>query len=359
MHLVFNILFINSSPYFGGTEKWAITCAVLLKQRGHEIWLAGRYPKILQRATDNGLKTIQLPLKNDFDLLSVFRLRKYIAKHKIDIIISTKVREYWLGGCAAELSSIPLIIRLGIRRKINQSFKNRLIYHTFMKAMIVNTEAIKNALLEYAFIDPERINVIRNGIDCSENLVQKNKNDQMVTIISIGALSERKNVRTIIQIFFKLQNQIDSIPLRLWIVGDGPQRIELYNFVIQLGIQKKVRFWGHRDDIPELLQQADIMLHLSRSEGFPNAAMEAMAAGVPLLISEFDGVEEFVSDGENAYVVNPSDEKNVIRLLMQLIKDPDTYNKIRMNAYHHMKTNFSLARMADETEHVIRSVING
>ena len=353
------ILFINSSPFYGGTEKWAITTATILQKKGHHIWFAYRFHNIHQHAIDQGLTTIYFPLRNDIDFRSVIKLRKFIVQNSIDTVIATKVREYWLGGWAAKLTATPFIIRLGIHRKLKKSIKNKLIYRYIMTAMIVNTHSIKETLLENDLIDPKRIHVIYNGIDCPNSLEQMSKKNNDINLIYVGSLTRRKNVRTIVQIFYKLQKQIELNNIHLWLVGEGPEKDKLQKYVNELDIKKRVRFWGHRDDIPDILQQADIMLVLSQSEGFPNAAMEAMAFGVPLVISKLDGVEEFVSHGNTAFIVDPANEENIIQILKVLIKDPEIHQKIRTNAFQHMTTNFSLSYMTERIEHMLRSVLNG
>jgi glycosyltransferase involved in cell wall biosynthesis len=311
-----------------------------------------------QRAQDLDLMTLRFKFLNDLDFLSIYRLRKFLLENPVDAIIATKVKEYWLAGWAASLVKIPFIIRLGIFRNIPDTLKNRIIYHKFMDAMIVNSNAIRDNLERNSIVDLNRVSVVYNGIRCPETLDDRISNVNEKIIITVGNLSARKNVSTLLKIFFKLRNDLSSFKLRLWIVGDGIQRRELEDLTVQLGIAEHVRFWGFRDDIPDLLLKSDMMVLLSHAEGFPNGGLEAMAWGVPLVISDFAGVEEFVTDGVSGLIVNPANEKEVVKRINMLVTSKELQEKLRRNAFKKMKDQFSLTVMTDNIESVIRSIVN-
>ena len=329
-----------------------------LQNRGHTIRFACRYDLICQRARDLDLMSFQFKFLNDLDFHTIYQLRKYLLKNPVDAIIATKVKEYWLAGWVASMLKIPFIIRLGIIRNIPNTLKNRIIYRKFMDAMIVNSNAIRDNLKRNSIIDLNRVSVVYNGIRCPKTLDDRFTNPGEKIIITIGNLSARKNVSTLLKIFFKLRNTLPSLKLRLWIIGDGTQRQELEDLAVHLGISEHVRFWGFRDDIPDLLLKSDVMVLLSHAEGFPNAGLEAMAWGVPLVISNFAGVKEFVTDGFSGFIVDPANEEEVVKRINTLVTAEEIQEKLRRNAFKRMQDQFSLTAMSDHIESVLRSIVN-
>ena len=90
----------------------------------------------------------------------------------------------------------------------------------------------------------------------------------------------------------------------------------------ELGVLEKIEFLGHRDDVSAVLSQADIFVLPSRSEAFPNAIMEAMAAGLPVVASNVGGIPELVEDGRTGHLVQPGDAAALASSLIGLLEQP-------------------------------------
>ena len=95
--------------------------------------------------------------------------------------------------------------------------------------------------------------------------------------------------------------------LQLLLVGDGPDREMLDQYLRREGIYGNVRLLGKRDDIPQILVQSDILVSCSRSEAFSNVVLEAMASGIPVISTRSVGTEEIVVDGQSGYVIGVDD----------------------------------------------------
>lgn len=108
---------------------------------------------------------------------------------------------------------------------------------------------------------------------------------------------------------------------RFLIVGDGPRRSELEGMARSLGIADKVVFAGARDDVPALLKLMDAFVLSSVSEGSPNAVMEAMAAGVPVVATDVGGVPDAVGGPSSAVLVPPRDADALARGVLGLLAD--------------------------------------
>jgi glycosyltransferase involved in cell wall biosynthesis len=105
-------------------------------------------------------------------------------------------------------------------------------------------------------------------------------------------------------------------------IGDGPLRASVEALTRDLGIQNRCRFEGHRDDVPQQLEQMDLFVMSSKTEGLPNALMEAMAGGLPCVVTDAGGCREIVDDGETGFVVPIGDDQKLADRIVMLLADP-------------------------------------
>jgi starch synthase (maltosyl-transferring) len=111
----------------------------------------------------------------------------------------------------------------------------------------------------------------------------------------------------------------------LVLAGDGPQRGWLLDQLAKYPqLQEKLRFLGRRDDVPGLLKSADILVHTSLWEGMPNAVLEAMAAGRPVIGTAVEGTEDLVVPGQTGWLVPPREPDALSRALIQAADSPKT-----------------------------------
>ena len=147
------------------------------------------------------------------------------------------------------------------------------------------------------------------------------ENTQVIGII--GRLSPEKGHKILIQAFPSLLKRCPEAVLL--IVGDGPTRSELELLVKNLSLEREIRFTGYRSDIPRVLTAMDVVVMPSIREGFPNAAVEAMTAGIPVVAFRVGGLPEIVINGETGFLVEPNDQNELINALLQLLKDPQLW----------------------------------
>ena len=105
-------------------------------------------------------------------------------------------------------------------------------------------------------------------------------------------------------------------------------RAELQEEAISLGVIEKVKFLGIRHDIPVLLSLADLFVFPSRFEGMPNAVLEAMSHGLPVIATAVQGVDEIIRDGENGLLVPVEDPIMLSDAILRLLKNPDERRRL-------------------------------
>lgn len=148
-----------------------------------------------------------------------------------------------------------------------------------------------------------------------------------ILIISVGELQSRKNHEVIIRAIAKLNNP----NIKYIICGRGELLDDLKKLSSHLNLNSQIQFLGHRYDIAEILNVADIFAHPSQREGLGIAAIEAMSAGLPLVTSNIQGIKDYVKNDENGYANTPYDIDGFAEAISKLILNPELRHKMGCN----------------------------
>lgn len=138
-----------------------------------------------------------------------------------------------------------------------------------------------------------------------------------VILISVGELNENKNNQVIVRALGKLKDR----NVHYVLCGVGNKEPELKALVQEVGVANNVHFLGYRTDVKELMNTSDIFVMPSIREGLSRSIMEAMASGLPCVVSRIRGNVDLVKDGENGYVVEADDVVSFTEKMGELIRD--------------------------------------
>jgi len=214
-------------------------------------------------------------------------------------------------------------VRIGSRRELNpdktpaQIALQRQAYR-FATRVVANSAAAAKQLQSEG-IPLRRIHVIPNGL-ASERYRARDIAPVVTRLITVANLRQEKAHDVLLAAIAALAPRHPTLALQ--IVGDGPRRAALEAQARALGVANRVEFLGHREDVPELLARADAFVLPSRSEAFPNGAIEAMAAGLPVVASAVGGLLDLIDDGRTGVLVPPDDVTALAAALGDLIEDP-------------------------------------
>lgn len=172
---------------------------------------------------------------------------------------------------------------------------DRCIYRNYQKILAI-TPQVKQVLVQKLNISPEKVEVVYNGVE-----VDKYKQaiaygegtffeKEAIILVQVSRFQAAKDQKIVIRALALLPQKY-----KLLLVGDGETKIECENLVQALSLQERVRFLGNRVDIPELLKTATVVIQSSHWEGFGLVAVEAMAAGKPIIASDVVGLRDIVS----------------------------------------------------------------
>jgi glycosyltransferase involved in cell wall biosynthesis len=254
----------------------------------------------------------------------------------------------------AALAGVP--VRIGSRRELNPDKSSshirlqRLAYRCATK-VVANAPAAQR-ILEREGLAPASIALIPNGVDLAA-FAERRPARTVRRFITVANLRAEKNHETLLAAAAALVREHPDLEFRF--VGDGPRRQELEALARRLQVSAHVRFLGHREDVPALLATADAFVLPSRSEAFPNGAIEAMAAGLPVVAGAVGGLLDLIQDGRTGVLVPPDDSTALIAALRSLINAPERAAAMGRAARTEVQQRYSFDRMVSSFEHLYLS----
>jgi L-malate glycosyltransferase len=257
---------------------------------------------------------------------------------------------------AAAIAGVP--VRVGSRREINPDkspTQLRLQRQAYRCAhtVVANSRAAAGAL-ETEGIAADRIEVVPNGV-AVEQYRARSAARPVTTIITVANLRTEKAHETLLAAAAWLL--LRHPRLRFQIVGGGPRAEELRLLTDRLGIAGRVEFLGHREDVPSLLAAADAFVLPSRSEAFPNGAIEAMAAGLPVVASRVGGLLDLIDHERTGLLVPPDDPAKLALAIESVVVSPARAAALGMAARDEIVRHYSFDRMVQSFEHLYLSTL--
>lgn len=229
---------------------------------------------------------------------------------------------------------------------------------TFRQAAAVHcvSEAIKEEAMHYG-LDPDKAWVIRPAVDPEFfHPAPGSSTKDNLSVISVGSLIWRKGYEYALQAIRLLVDQ--DLPIKYTIIGDGPERMRVLYTIDDLNLSAYVHLPGRLppEKVRDYVQQADVFLLSSLSEGISNAALEAMACGLPVVTTDCGGMREAVTDGVEGLVVPVRDPAAMAAALARLAGDPQLRHRLGTAARERILQDFLLTQQVEEFKALFETV---
>ncbi len=217
------------------------------------------------------------------------------------------------------------------------------------KAIIANSESARENVSQYG-VERERISVLPNVIDLGrfdETSKQRGGEPQLGDVPTAIIVCRMVATKRLDRFLEALQIACQQVPLLGVFVGDGPERIKIESKARDLNLlPDQVRFLGWRDDVANLLRQADMMVICSDHEGFPNVLLEAMAAGLPAVGTPAGDIARVIDDTVTGFIV-PFDDVNALAdRMVQLANDVELRQRMGAAARNRVEKEYSCSSLA-------------
>jgi glycosyltransferase involved in cell wall biosynthesis len=260
---------------------------------------------------------------------------------------------FFLNSAAAwAAQGLPVIAVGSIRGDYRFEAKHGTIHYAINRrwpeTIITNSRrAWQQALTDRSFFRPKQPLFVPNALDLAPFSGHLHRKAKSPEIIGVGSLYPSKRWDRLLRAIARLVASRPELPFRLNIVGRyGSERGNLERLAHDLNLQDRVSFLGLRPDIPELLSQSDIFAFTSDSEGTPNAVMEAMAAGLPVVSTDCGDVSRLVVDGVTGFVVPREKEHCMVSALADLLCDSNLRARMGEAGRAKAQAEFSLNKLA-------------
>jgi glycosyltransferase involved in cell wall biosynthesis len=232
-------------------------------------------------------------------------------------------------------------------------------------ALIAVSPEVRDDLVELGVAPREKFVVVRLGIPLDERLDDESAGidfraeygiarDAFV-VGWIGRMTGVKDTGAVVRTVAALRERgVDAVAC---LVGDGPDREQLEELAHELGIARSCYFAGYQPDVGGFYRLFDAFFLPSINEGTPVSAIEALAAGTPVVANRVGGVPDVVRDGVDGYLVEPGDTEAAAECLAALAADPELRRRLGESGRSRVRARYSVARLVDDVDRLYRALL--
>jgi glycosyltransferase involved in cell wall biosynthesis len=363
------VFFLLDSFMLGGTEIQAVELARRLDPARYQVTIGclRKEGPLLDRVEEKHLPVVHIDMGRGIDspsgALAVLRLARLLRRERFEIVHAHDLWSNLVGMSGAILARVP--VRITSQRDLSHdrwygTYRRRILrfFQARSSVVLTNAGAIRDGLIERERIPPENVRVIYNGVDVArlrrieanrKTLFPNSEGKKLVVLVG-NMISDVKGHSTLISAAGEIIKAFPQVQFVL--VGDGPRRPVFEQQVSASGLAGHFLFLGRRRDVPEILACCSVAVLPSLAEGLPNAVLEYMASGLPIVASALGGNLEVLEDGVTGLLVPPQDAGALAAALLKLLTDDDFANKLGRVAREDVASRFSFERLVAATENL-------
>jgi glycosyltransferase involved in cell wall biosynthesis len=292
------------------------------------------------------------------DLSVIAALTRTIREHRIALVHAHEFYMSTVGAVVAHLTHTPLVLTVHGRNYYPERRRRRVIYR-MAATRAAKVVAVSRDLQQYfcrtTGVRPDQVDVIYNGVGVGR-FDERSRDAGLLAPFGIpanapilGTVGNLYPVKGQIFLIRAARAVLDRVPdLHVIILGRGELHDALNAEAAALGIQDRIHLLGYRDDASRWFGVMTVFALPSLSEGLPLSLLEAMAAGLPAVVTSVGGMPEVVQEGQTGFIVPPRDTEALSARLTVLLKDPPLANKMGLAGRRLVEARFSLNRMAED-----------
>lgn len=349
--------------------KWLVQLADHLERDRIELSAACFYGggPIQDALNERGIPSVNLNVRSPLDPRAAIRAARFIASgggrpdaraRPFDVVHTHLLRADFFGGAAARLARVPVVIStvyaLGAYRRQRRRLADPLLdalCRQWPTALVAVCDAVRDDCRRRGW-PPERVHTIHTGVAAPKAIDERRvaefrvqwSPDGRPVVLTIARLSYEKGVEVLIEAAALLRRTHPTV--RVVVIGEGPQRAALEQRIARLGPGDVVRLAGFTPHVWEALSAADVFCLPSHSEGLPNALLEAMAVGRPVVATRVGGVPEVVAQGIDGLLTPPGDAAAMAAAIGLLLTDRPLARRLGEAARHTIERCFSAREAA-------------
>jgi glycosyltransferase involved in cell wall biosynthesis len=363
-----SVLHTESSCGWGGQELRVLNEAQGLIERGHEVCIAApEESRIYQEAGRRNLPRIAASIRRK-NLQGLRAMRRVLRAQHWDVVNTHSSTDSWLTALARASfmqGHQPALVRTRhISAPIPNNAATRWLYRSASAHVVTTGEALRQQVMTQTGLTADRVTSVPTGID----LLHFQPGDRAVARAALGLSSQSFMVGIVATLrSWKghrfLVDAIAALPdpqVQLVIVGDGPGREPLRAQIAALNLQERVMMVGHQDNVVPWLQAMDVFVLPSyANEGVPQAIMQAMACGVPVITTAVGAIGEIVTDETNGVIIHPQSSAAITEAVIRIRNDKPFCRHLSIQALQSARDKCAQDVMINKMEVVLKGCIDG
>jgi glycosyltransferase involved in cell wall biosynthesis len=321
-----------------GAEKQMVLLAKGLPRDRFRVEVATltRLGPLRAELEDAGIPVTTVGKRFKLDPLALARLVRFLKAGRFDVVQTWIFAANTYGRVAARLAGVPVVITTEMAVDLWKGKTEHLVDRRLARwcdRLVGNSHAVVDYYRKLGVPD-DRLVMIYSGItgegppavDPAAVRAEFGFAAEAPLVLFAGRLAEQKRIVDLLKALDLLHHVQPD--LRTLIAGDGPLRSSLEQTAHAYDLDGRVRFLGHREDVPRLLAAADLVVLPSAYEGLPNLVLEAMRSGKPVVATAAPGTTEVVVDGQTGVLVPVGNPQLLARAIRDVVRDPDLARRL-------------------------------
>jgi glycosyltransferase involved in cell wall biosynthesis len=297
----------------------------------------------------------------------LLRLAAFLRRERFDVVHTHDLWSNLLGVPAARIAGVPAILssrrgdlsHVGWFQGRRRTWLRRV--QNLGSAVLTNSNPVRDRLVNEDGFAAGKLRVILNGVDTDRFHGPSHRARYFPDVagkIVVAVGNMHSDVKGHPWLIGAAPAVVREFPdTQFVLVGDGTERARFERQVVELGLSRNFTFLGQRRDVPEILSSSDIAVLASRSEGMPNAVLEYMAAGLPVVATAVGGNRELLQNGTTGYPVPPENSEALAEAILGCLRKPEGARRVAENGRAMVERKFSFDRLVREVDELYSELL--
>jgi glycosyltransferase involved in cell wall biosynthesis len=342
---------------FGGLEQRLVSISRVEDEHEWVFCALGTGGEAAQQIAENGKRVVLLETEYRIpSIKAIQRLIEFFKKERPDIVHTSGAEANFHGIVAAKIAGVKGLIseEIGIP---NQKFAHKILFrllYGFPSYVLANALPVGKYLRDFNGVSSAKLRIISNPIEFSSSKIIKSSSGQDFQILTVSRLKAVKNIDGVLRVLARLRQ--DGISFKFTVIGGGDHFRFLKALVDELALKDLVDFKGYVPDPFSVVDEVDLFVLNSFSEGFSNSLAEAMSAGIPSLATDVGVAADLIRENETGWLVRPGNEEDLFQKLKFLLSlDRERLSQVGKRGQESIRGRFSLQRHRDQLMEIYQS----